>query len=104
MARQKSQPPRLTERGRQIVALVVNAVAFKTHGDDGELETLAGELGTTGARLRPMLRRLEAQGWLTVEGQSAKFVYPTVAALRWVDPKLTTKEAQAIVKRLHRRG
>jgi hypothetical protein len=104
MAKRTSQPPKLTERGRQIVALVVNSVAFKTHGDEAELETLAAGLGTTGPRLRPMLRRLAAQGWVTVEGQSAEFVYPTVAALRWVDPKLTTKEAQAIIKRLHRRG
>ena len=104
MAKRNSQRPKLTERGRQIVALVVNAVAFKTHGDDAELETLAKQLGTTGPRLRPMLRRLAAQGWVTIEGQAAEFVYPTVAALRWVDPKLTTKEAQAIIKRLHRRS
>jgi hypothetical protein len=51
-----------------------------------------------------MLRRLEKKGWLTVEGQSAEFVYPTAAALRWIDPKLSTKEAAAAVRRLHRRG
>jgi DNA-binding FadR family transcriptional regulator len=80
----------------------VNSIAFKTHGDDAELESLAKELGTTGPRLRPMLRRLEAQGWVTVEGKTAEFVYPTVAALRWVNPKLTAREAQALIRRLHR--
>jgi len=100
----KSKLPKLTDRGRQIVTLVVNSVAFKTHGDDAELETLAKVLGTTGPRLRTMLRRLEKQGWLTVEGKTAEFVYPTAAALRWVNPKLTAKEAAAVVKRLHRGG
>ena len=33
--------------GRQIVTLVVNAVAFRTHGDDAELDTLARERRTT---------------------------------------------------------
>src|SRR5687767_9018865 len=87
MVKRTASPPKLTQRGRQVVALVVNAVAFKTHGDDAEVETLAGELGTTGPRLRPMLRRLADQGWITVEGKLAEFVYPTVTALRWVDPK-----------------
>jgi DNA-binding FadR family transcriptional regulator len=101
MAKGKTQPAKLTDRGRQVVSLVVNSVAFKTHGNDAELDTLAKELGTSGPRLRPMLRRLAAQGWLTIEGKSAEFVYPTVQALRWASPMLTPREAAAIVKRLH---
>lgn len=60
--------------------MIVNDVAFQTHGDDAEMDTLANSLGTTGSRLRPMLRKLEAQGWLRVEEKSLTFVYPTVAA------------------------
>jgi hypothetical protein len=100
MAKRKPKLPTLTDRGNQIVAAVVNAVAFQTHGDDAELDTLAKTLGTTGPRLRPMLRKLEAQGWLTVEDKSLTFVYPTAAALRWVDPKLSEPQSLAIVRRL----
>jgi DNA-binding FadR family transcriptional regulator len=100
MAKRKRKLPKLTNRGNQIVTLIVNAVAFQTHGDDAELDMLAKALGTTGPRLRPMLRKLEAQGWLTVEEKSLTFVYPTVAALRRVDPKLSEAQARAIVRRL----
>ena len=92
----------LTDRGREIVAFVLNAVAFQTWDDDAELESLGRALGTTGARLRPMLRKLETGSWLTVEGKSLEFVYPTVAALRWQSPDLDEKAAAAIVTRLRR--
>jgi hypothetical protein len=100
MAKRKLKLPKLTDRGNQVVTMVVNAVAFQTHGDDAELDTLAKALGTTGPRLMPMLRKLEAQGWLTVEEKSLTFVYPTVGALRWVDAKLSEAQAQTIVRRL----
>ena len=102
MPRRKSHSlPALTERGRQIISHLVNAVAFKVHGDQGELETLAQALGTTGPRLRPMLRKLQAQGWLTLEEKSLTFAYPTAAALRWVDPELTPAEANKLLGQLY---
>jgi DNA-binding FadR family transcriptional regulator len=82
---------------------VVNAVAFQSHGDVGELDTLAKDLGTTGPRLRPMLRKLQAQGWITLEEKSLTFVYPTAAALQWVNPDLSQIQAAAVVRRLKRR-
>ena len=105
MPRRKTRTlPSLTERGRQIVSHLVNAVAFQTHGDQGELDTLAQALGTTGPRLRPMLRKLQAQGWLTLEEKSLTFVYPTAAALRWVNPDLTPPEAEKVLGRLKSPG
>jgi hypothetical protein len=102
MANRPFKPPALTPRGREIVSFMLNTIAFQTHDDDGELETMAGKLGTTAAHLRPMLRKLEAQGWLSVEGTSIEFVYPTIQALRWQNPALSDKAAEAIVRKLHR--
>jgi len=95
--------PRLTKRGRELVSYVLNTVAFGTHGDDAELETMAKNLGTTAGRLRPMLRKLAAQGWLTIEGRSAEFIYPTVAAIQTMNPNIDKAAAEKALRKLHRK-
>src|SRR5687768_12626528 len=92
--------PALTSRGQQIMSLVLNAVAFGTHADVGNVDSLAEQIGTTSGRLRPMLTKLVDQGYLSIEGKLAENVLPTVAALRWQDPKLSEREAKAILRRL----
>ena len=92
--------PPLTPRGQQIMSLVLNAVAFGTHPDLGNVDSLAEKLNTTPGRLRPALRKLVEQGYLTIEGNVAENVYPTVAALRWQNPKLSEREAKAILRGL----
>ena len=99
----KRQLPRLTKRGRELVSYVLNSVAFGTHGDDAELEAMAKKFGTTAGRLRPTLRRLAAQGWLTIEGRLAEFVYPTVAAIRAINPNIDKTAAEKTLRRLHRK-
>jgi hypothetical protein len=94
------KPPVLTERGQQIMSLVLNAVAFGTHANLGNIDSLAEQLKTTPGRLRPMLRKLVDQGYLTIEGKIGENILPTVAALRWQDPKLSEREAKAILRRL----
>lgn len=74
---------RLTPLGQQIMSLLLNAVAFGTHGSVGNVDSLAEPLKTTSGRLRPVLRKLVHDGYLTIEGKIAESVYPTVAALRW---------------------
>ena len=74
---------RLTARGQQIVSLLLNSVVFGTHGNMGNVDSLAEQLKTTPGRLRPMLRKLVQDGYLTIEGKIAENVYPTVAAWRW---------------------
>ena len=91
----------LTARGREIVAYVMNTVAFKTHGDEAELTTMAKNLGTTPGRLLPTLRKLASAGWLSIEERSLTFVYPTAAAIR-AHGKLSEKQAQAILNRLRK--
>jgi hypothetical protein len=44
---------------------------------------------------------LAAQGWVTIEGQSAEFVYPTVAAIQAINPMVSQKEAASLVRKLH---
>ena len=61
------------------------------------------KFATTAGRLRAMLRSLAEQGWLTIEGRSAEFVYLTVAAIRAMNPNLDKAEAQKTLRRLHRK-
>src|SRR5688572_27051031 len=98
MARKRLPP--LSPRGQQIVSLVLNAVAFGTHADLGNVDSLAEKLNTTPGRLRPTLRKLVDQGYLTVKGKVNEQVYPTVAALQRQNPKLSEQEAKAILRRL----
>ena len=94
---------RLTDHGRELVSYILNAAAFGTHGNDAELDTMAANLRTTPGRLRPTLRTLEAQGWLTVEGRAAEFVYPTVAAIRATNPNVDKAEAEKTLRKLRGR-
>jgi hypothetical protein len=61
--------PPLTPRGQQIMSLVLNAIAFGTHANVGNIDSLADQLRTTSGRLRPMLQKLIDQGYLTIKGQ-----------------------------------
>ena len=79
MVRTRKSLPPLTPRGRETPSIILNAVAFNTHGEVGDVAALAKELGTTAGRLRPMLRKLETMGYLTIEGRLAERVLPTVA-------------------------
>jgi hypothetical protein len=64
---------------------------------------MAAKLGTTPGRLRGTLRKLKEQGWLTVEEQAAQFVYPTVAAVRAMNPNIDKAEAERTLRKLHGR-
>ena len=46
-----------------------------------------------------MLRKMVDQSYLTIKGKIGENVMPTVAALRWQDPKLSEREAKASFKR-----
>jgi DNA-binding IclR family transcriptional regulator len=91
----RKQLPALTPRARQVVNLVVNAVALGSHDNDAEIGALARQLETTPARLQTILRKLEQQGWLTVKND---FVYPTAEALRWQNPELDERAARKILR------
>jgi hypothetical protein len=96
MARRESLPP-LTPRAREVVTLIVNAVALGSHDDDAEIGAVARALKTTPVRLLTIARKLQEQGWLTINGD---FLYPTAAALRWQNPDLSEAEAKKVLKQL----
>jgi len=93
----RKQLPALTPRAREVVNLVVNTVELGSHDYDAEVGALAKLLDTTPARLLTILRKLEEQGWLTVESD---FVYPTVEALQWQNPHLRDHEARKVLRSL----
>ena len=96
MAKHKPRPA-LTPRARQVVNLIVNSVALGTHDNDAEVGAMAKQLGTTPAQLQAILRKLEEQGWLTV---NSDFVYPTVQALQWQNPDLEERDARKLLRSL----
>lgn len=103
MAKRKSKKlPPLTPRGRELVAYILNSVAFGTHDDECELEAMAKKLGMQPGRLRTSLSKLAEQGYVAIEGKSAEWVYPTVATLRRQNPELDEAEAVKIIRRLRR--
>jgi hypothetical protein len=96
MAKPKSLPP-LTPRPRQILDLVLNAVALGNHDNDGEVGAIARQLGMTEKRLETMLEKMEEQGYIAVKNE---FVYPTLAAILHQNPTMVEKEAKTILRRL----
>lgn len=99
--RAKRLPP-LTGVARELFTRVINGIAFENYGDCCSVDGLAGELGKTTGRLQPAVRKLFNAGYVTVEGQVFPMIYPTVAALRQQDPKLSVDDAKAILAKVRR--
>jgi DNA-binding IclR family transcriptional regulator len=96
MPKRKRLPP-LTSRAREVINLVVNAVALGSHDNDAEIGAMAEQLGMAPARLQTLINKLQEQGWLTVK---SGFVYPTVEALRWQNPEMSEGEARKVLRSL----
>ena len=79
MAKRTKKLGPLTPRGREILAFVFNSIAFKSHDQDYDVESLAKHLGTKPRTMRRNLAKMADAGYVTVKG-SAEYVYPTVAA------------------------
>lgn len=102
-AASKSQPlPPLTGIARELFTHVLNSIAFENYDDCCAVDDLASKFGKTSGRLRPAVRKLVEQGYVMVEGDIFPVVYPTVAALRQQDPKLSVPEAKAILAKVRR--
>ena len=102
-----SKPPvrkaSVSPRGREIIAHLLNTLAFGTHASEGDVESIAGQLGMTPGRLRPQLKKLAKAGYITIEGVG-EFVYPTVAAVRLQNPDLKGDEAERQLRDLRNAG
>src|SRR4051812_43719712 len=103
MANRKGKLGPLTPRGREILACVFNSIAFSSHDDNCNVESLAGRLGMKPGTLRRTHAKMTNAGYVTVEG-NAEYVYPTIPAFLKQQPELTEKAATSILNRVHRRG
>lgn len=97
----KPLPP-LTGVARELFTHVLNSIAFENYDDCCAIDDLAARFGKSSGRLRPAIRKLVEQGYVTVEGDIFPIVYPTVAALQQQDPKLSVSEAKAILAKVRR--
>jgi hypothetical protein len=98
--RKKLQP--LTGIARELFMHVLNSIAFERYGECCAVDEVAGKFAKTPGRLQPAIRKLVEQGYVTVEGNVYPILYPTVAALRRQDPKLSKAEAERILAKVKR--
>lgn len=94
--------PVLTGVAKELFTRVLNSIAFEQCTDCCAVDDLAEKLGKPSGRLQPAVRKLVEQGYVTVEGDIYPIVYPTAAALRHQNPKLSQQEAEAIVAKVRR--
>jgi hypothetical protein len=95
----KKLPP-LTDIQQQVMAYVMNSIAFQNYDDCCSVEEMAGHFKRSPGRFLPTLRKLAAKGYLTIEGDIFQRVYPTLDALRNQDKTLSEVEAKKILKKV----
>ena len=81
---------------------VINSVAFDNYGDCCSVDAVAEKLKRTAGRFMPTLRKLVEKGYLTIRGEAVPWVYPTAAALRHQNRKLSEAEAKKILARIEK--
>jgi hypothetical protein len=92
-ARRKRLPP-LTPAGREILAQVLNSLALANYERLRTIEGLAASLRRSSGRLKPMIRRLDEQGYLSADSNG---ILPTIEAIRSQDPSLSEKDAAKLI-------
>jgi hypothetical protein len=99
---QPANLPALSGVAKELFTRVLNSIAFEQYGSCCAVDDLAEKLGKPSGRLQPAIRKLVEQGYVTVEGEIYPIVYPTAAALRHQNPRLSLQEAEAIVAKVRR--
>lgn len=99
---QPAKLPALSGVAKELFTRVLNSIAFEQYGNCCAVDDLAEKLGKPSGRLRPAIRKLVEQGYVTVEGDIYPIVYPTAAALRHQSPKLSLQAAEAILAKARR--
>jgi DNA-binding transcriptional ArsR family regulator len=97
----RSLPP-LTGMARDLYLQVLNKIAFEDYGECCLIENLAERFGKTPGRLQPAIRKLVEQGYVTVEGETYPVIYPTIAALRKQDQRLSEEDARKLLAKVKR--
>src|SRR5688572_17289657 len=99
-SRRTTRLPPLTEIQQQVMAYVLTSIALEHYGDCCSVDRISEEFHRDAGRFMPTLRKLEAKGYVQIEGETYPLIYPTVEALRQQDRRLTEAKARAIVKKL----
>jgi hypothetical protein len=93
----------LSGLAREVFTHVLNSIAFGNYGDCCAVDGIAEQYAKTPGRLQPAIRKLVEQGYVTLEGDVFPIIYPTVAALRHQDPKLSKADAETILAKVRGR-
>jgi hypothetical protein len=97
-----SELGQLTGRSRELASHMLTSIALENYDECCSLEELARLFKTTPARLKPAIRKLEQAGLVTLAGDIFPTAYPTTKLLRQQDPRLSERQAAAILKRVRR--
>jgi hypothetical protein len=103
----KHQPKKLgplTGIAHDLFTHVLNSIAFEQYGDCCTVDDIAERFGKTPGQLQPAIRKLVEQGYVTVEGNLFPIIYPTTAALRHQDSRLSETQAKQILAKVRDRG
>ena len=100
MKRSAPKNAELRGAGREVLAYVLNRIAFANYDECCSALAIATALEKDPKRFRTTLLRLADAGWLTLHGSSRLRVYPTVAALRWADRSLSLAAARRLLQRV----
>ena len=92
--------PPLTPAEAAVLSHVLNSIAFHNYSECCAVEEMAKALGRTPGRLTPTLKKLEAKGYLSLEGTIFPAVYPTVEAVRKQDPSMSAEQAERLLAKL----
>ena len=90
----------LTAVQQQVMAHVMNSIAFGKYDTCCSVEEMAEHFSRTPSRFMPTLRKLVEKRYLTIRGEALPWVYPTVAAIRKQDKQLSDSDARKILARI----
>jgi hypothetical protein len=99
-AKIQSDLPPLTALEQQVMAYVLNSVAFKNYADCCGAEDTAERFQRTPGRFLVTLRKMAEKGYITISGETMPWVYPTVEALRQQDKTLSKADAEKILRKI----
>jgi hypothetical protein len=98
----KTKLPTLTGIQHQVMTHVLNNVAFDNYGDCCSVDDIAEQFQRTPNRFLLTLRKLVEKGYLTIQGKTFPWVYPTVVTLQHQDPTLSEAQAKKILAKIKR--
>jgi hypothetical protein len=94
--RTKELPP-LTPIQGQVIAYVMTSIALEDYENCCTADRIAEQLQRDPEKFMQTLRKLEAKGYVRIEGETFPLVYPTIEALLQQDRRLSETDARKIL-------